>query len=62
MVLRHTLMNPFLLDAGGAGGGYIRGYFDHLERLVAAALAPAAGRPVDATRGTAVPGWSATGA
>ena len=39
VVLRHTLMNPFLLDEGGAGGGYIRGYFDHLERLVAAALA-----------------------
>jgi len=42
VVLRHTLMNPFLLDEGGAGGGYIRGYFDHLERLVAAALVPAA--------------------
>lgn len=39
VVLRHTLMNPFLLDAGGAGGGYIRGYFEYLERLVAAALA-----------------------
>ena len=40
VVLRHTLMNPFLLDAGGAGGSYLRGYFDHLETLVAAALAP----------------------
>lgn len=40
VVLRHTLMNPFLLDAGGAGGGYLRGYFDHLEQLVTAALAP----------------------
>jgi glutamate/tyrosine decarboxylase-like PLP-dependent enzyme len=39
VVLRHTLMNPFLLDAGGAGGGYLRGYFDHLERLVGTALA-----------------------
>lgn len=38
VVLRHTLMNPFLLDAGGAGGGYLRGYFDYLERLVATAL------------------------
>ncbi|HRN61387.1 MAG TPA: pyridoxal-dependent decarboxylase [Luteimonas sp.] len=43
VVLRHTLMNPFLLDEGGAGGGYIRGYFDHLERLVASALAAGAG-------------------
>ena len=42
VVLRHTLMNPFLLDAGGAGGGYLRGYFDYLERLVSAALAPGA--------------------
>lgn len=41
VVLRHTLMNPFLLDAGAAGGGYIRGYFDYLERLVSAVLAPA---------------------
>ncbi|NLA68468.1 MAG: pyridoxal-dependent decarboxylase [Gammaproteobacteria bacterium] len=40
VVLRHTLMNPFLLDEGAAGGGYVRGYFRHLERLVAAALAP----------------------
>ena len=39
VVLRHTLMNPFLLDAGGAGGGYLRGYFDCLERLVRAAQA-----------------------
>ncbi|MGY1458395.1 MULTISPECIES: pyridoxal phosphate-dependent decarboxylase family protein [unclassified Luteimonas] len=42
VVLRHTLMNPFLLDAGCADGGYIRGYFDYLERLVSAALAPGA--------------------
>ena len=42
VILRHTLMNPFLLDGGGAGGGYLRGYFDYLERLVAAALAPGA--------------------
>lgn len=39
VVLRHTLMNPFVLDAGGAGGGYLRGYFDCLERLVRAAQA-----------------------
>jgi len=28
-------------DAGAAGGGYIRGCFDYLERLVSAVLAPA---------------------
>ena len=40
VILRHTLMNPFLLEEGGAGGGYLRGYFDYLEKRVAAALAP----------------------
>lgn len=45
VVLRHTLMNPFLLAEGGAGSGYLRGYFDHLERLVAAALAASAAAP-----------------
>src|SRR5690606_34936817 len=39
VILRHTLMNPFLLEEGGAGGGYLRGYFDYLEKQVAAALA-----------------------
>lgn len=39
VILRHTLMNPFLLEEGGAGGGYLRGYFDYLEKRVAAALA-----------------------
>jgi glutamate/tyrosine decarboxylase-like PLP-dependent enzyme len=41
VILRHTLMNPFLLDAG-QGDGYLAGYFDFLERLVTqAATAPA---------------------
>ena len=38
VILRHTLMNPFLLDTGH-GDGYIAGYFDFLARLVAQAVA-----------------------
>ena len=39
VILRHTLMNPFLHHAGADGTNHIRGYFDHLERLVRASLA-----------------------
>ncbi len=37
VILRHTLMNPFLLD-DGHGKTYLRMYFDHLAALVDAAL------------------------
>lgn len=36
VILRHTLMNPFLLDADG-DSVYIDGYFDFLARRIAAA-------------------------
>jgi hypothetical protein len=43
VILRHTLMNPFLDDAEN-GISYIDRYFDYLERRVRALLpAPAAG-------------------
>ena len=38
VVLRHTLMNPFLLDEGN-GSTYLAGYFAFLERLVAGLVA-----------------------
>lgn len=38
VVLRHTLMNPFLLDEGN-GSSYLAGYFGFLERLVLRAIA-----------------------
>lgn len=34
VILRHTLMNPFLLDHGN-GSNYLAGYFEFLGRLVA---------------------------
>lgn len=34
VILRHTLMNPFLLDDGN-GSSYLAGYFEFLGRLVA---------------------------
>jgi glutamate/tyrosine decarboxylase-like PLP-dependent enzyme len=37
VVLRHTLMNPFLLDSGN-GISYLELYFDYLERRVAALM------------------------
>ncbi len=36
-ILRHTLMNPFLID-GENGISYIQGYFRHLETLLPAAM------------------------
>lgn len=41
VILRHTLMNPFLLDTGN-GISYLELYFEHLERLALARLARAA--------------------
>jgi len=38
-VLRHTLMNPWLLSQHGAEGNYIDRYLDYLETLIDAALA-----------------------
>lgn len=38
VVLRHTLMHPFLLDQGH-GSSYLAGYFDFLERQIDALLA-----------------------
>jgi hypothetical protein len=41
VILRHTLMNPFLLDTGN-GISYLEMYFEHLERRATALLAAAA--------------------
>jgi glutamate/tyrosine decarboxylase-like PLP-dependent enzyme len=41
VILRHTLMNPFLLDTGN-GISYLELYFEHLERRATALLAAAA--------------------
>lgn len=41
VILRHTLMNPFLIDTGN-GISYLELYFDYLERRVMALLASAA--------------------
>ena len=41
VILRHTLMNPFLLDTGN-GISYLEMYFEHLERKAMALLAAAA--------------------
>jgi glutamate/tyrosine decarboxylase-like PLP-dependent enzyme len=41
VILRHTLMNPFLLDTGN-GISYLEMYFEHLERRAMALLAAAA--------------------
>lgn len=38
VILRHTLMNPFLLDSGN-GISYLEMYFDYLERRATALLA-----------------------
>ena len=37
VVLRHTLMHPFLLDDGN-GSSYLGGYFEFLDRLLTALL------------------------
>ncbi len=42
VVLRHTLMHPFLLDQGH-GSSYLAGYFDFLERQIDALLTETAG-------------------
>ncbi|HEY4556235.1 MAG TPA: pyridoxal-dependent decarboxylase [Lysobacter sp.] len=42
MLLRHTLMNPFLLDAEN-GISYIERYFEHLEGLIRRSIAAAGG-------------------
>jgi glutamate/tyrosine decarboxylase-like PLP-dependent enzyme len=44
VILRHTLMNPFIDDTAN-GIHYIDRYFEFLERRVRALLAPAAARP-----------------
>jgi glutamate/tyrosine decarboxylase-like PLP-dependent enzyme len=41
VILRHTLMNPFLLDTGN-GISYLEMYFEHLERRAMQLLAAAA--------------------
>ena len=41
VILRHTLMNPFLLDTGN-GISYLEMYFDYLERRATALIAAAA--------------------
>ncbi|MBW8369011.1 MAG: pyridoxal-dependent decarboxylase, partial [Arenimonas sp.] len=41
VILRHTLMNPFLLDTGN-GISYLEMYFDYLERRATALMAEAA--------------------
>lgn len=41
VILRHTLMNPFLLDTGN-GISYLEMYFDYLERRAMALMAVAA--------------------
>ena len=41
VILRHTLMNPFLLDTGN-GISYLEMYFDYLERETMALIAKAA--------------------
>src|SRR5690606_4858027 len=38
VILRHTLMNPFLLDTGN-GISYLEMYFEYLERTAAALVA-----------------------
>jgi glutamate/tyrosine decarboxylase-like PLP-dependent enzyme len=38
LVLRHTLMNPWLQATNEAGKSYLESYFEHLEKLVTAAL------------------------
>lgn len=42
VVLRHTLMHPFLLDQGH-GSSYLAGYFDFLERQIDALMTEAPG-------------------
>ena len=42
VILRHTLMNPWLIDRSN-GISYIELYFQHLERRIAALLRDNAG-------------------